>query len=70
MLKLYGTSVINGLKISTDARNFQFWILCEIFVAISTMAATSLYLMVRAVTWRSQLTTGDADETQDFMSSD
>ena len=34
------------------------------------MAATSLYLMVRAVTWPSQLGTGVADETQDFMSSD
>jgi hypothetical protein len=34
------------------------------------MAATSLYLMVRAVTWASQFTTGDGDETQDFMSSE
>ena len=34
------------------------------------MAATMLYLLVRAVTWASQLHVNSPDETQDFMSSE
>ena len=48
MMKLYGLSMTNNLKLTDEVRMFQFWILCEIFVALSTITTTMMYLLVRA----------------------
>ena len=55
MLKLYGESVINGLKVTKDTQEFQFWMLIEIITIFTSICTTMLYLILRASGHRDQI---------------
>ena len=63
MLQLFATSIVSGLKITPEATKFQIWVLCEIFVALSTILASMFYLLLRSYFNWNKFTFNEDDET-------